>query len=493
MPPAPTSSAVTGATASLRERMVPPSAVGGETGNTNRVTDNYGMVGGGADNQAGNNNGTTDDAEYATVGGGRGNSAGGEDATIGGGAYISVTGQAAAVAGGSWITVTADYAAVGGGYQNVVAGTYAAVSGGLSNTASSDAATVGGGWGNTARAWYATVGGGAGNTASSAVATVGGGWLNTASAWYTTVGGGTGNTAGNDYATVGGGYFNRAAAITATIGGGSYISVTGQAATVAGGSRITVTGNYAAVGGGMANTAGGSYATIPGGAGNSANGIGSFAAGENATAGHNGSFVWSSAEGTSSWGNNTFTVRAHGGVRFYSASGTGTGVQLYHGGTSWGSISDRRVKENFADVDSARLLETLEAMPIQTWNLKAQSPAMRHIGPVAQDFNGMFSYLFEEVESPTHINNMDAIGVSLAAAQGLYKLSRVQATRIQTLEAENMAQQKQIDDLKARLAALEQTVKNTPAQHTNLPVPGWLFAGLLLTGLVQGQRARRGP
>jgi hypothetical protein len=200
--------------------------------------------------------------------------------------------------------------------------------------------------------------------------------------------------------------------------------------------------------------------------------------------------VWSGggASSTDSWGDNTFTVRCHGGARFYSASGTSTGVQLSLGGTSWSSISDRKTKENFADVDSARLLEALAAMPIQTWNLKSQSPEMRHIGPVAQDFNGVFGYLFGEVESPTHINSMDAIGVSLAAAQGLYQLSKEQAARILQLEAENANLKRQLDDLEARVEALEQAVGTSPCPQSRLPGGLWLVGGLLVAAVMIGQR-----
>ncbi len=102
---------------------------------TNRVTDNYGTVGGGVDNQAGNATGTTDDGEWATVGGGFGN------------------------------TASAIRATVGGGDGNTANGNRASIGGGALNTASNYAATVGGGQGNSASGQYATVPGGTGNTA----------------------------------------------------------------------------------------------------------------------------------------------------------------------------------------------------------------------------------------------------------------------------------------------------------------------------------------
>lgn len=66
----------------------------------NTVTDRYGTVGGGKDNQAGNGTGTTTDALYATVGGGDGNIASGLGATVGGGSYNRASGEGATVPGG---------------------------------------------------------------------------------------------------------------------------------------------------------------------------------------------------------------------------------------------------------------------------------------------------------------------------------------------------------------------------------------------------------
>jgi hypothetical protein len=78
-------------------------------------------------------------------------------------------------------------------------------------------------------------------------------------------------------------------------------------------------------GGVWRNTVNGNAATLPGGANNKATGGYSYAVGADGHATHTGAFVWSSSERTDSYGDRTFTVRAHGGVRFYTASGTGTG------------------------------------------------------------------------------------------------------------------------------------------------------------------------
>jgi hypothetical protein len=385
-------------------------------------------------------------------------------------------------------------ATIGGGgasgADNQISGSYGTISGGYDNTAIGHHTTVAGGKENTASYWAAAVGGGYQNTASANCAAIGGGAYNETSGSYAAVGGGFDNTASITYTTVAGGHINEATGYAAAVCGGEDNHATNSKTFVGGGVENWAAGWASVVSGGYGNQAYGSQASVPGGYNNWANGDYSFAAGYQARATDSGSFVWSGGgtTTTNSWGDDTFTARAHGGVRFYSASGTGTGVQLVAGGGSWGTLSDRDAKENFADIDRDRLLDTLAEMPVQTWNIKAQSSEMRHIGPVAQDFNGEFAYLFGEVESPVHINSMDAVGVSLVAAQGLYERSQEQVTRIEVLEAENTQLRQQVDALEARLVALEAAAGGSPASRLQadlLTGGGILLAGLVLYWLIR--------
>jgi len=483
------------------------STIGG--GSDNTANSDGATVGGGIANTAGSvgatvGGGQANEAveDFDAVGGGYYNFAGGPNAAIGGGYYNTAGGPYAAVGGGSGNSATDRNCTVGGGYNNQAgdnAGTeedrpYAVVGGGRDNIASGPSSVVAGGGSNTASAIHSTVGGGLSNTASGERATVGGGYSNMAGDDSTTVSGGSSNTANADYATVGGGYNNLAIGANSTVGGGTGNSALVADSTVGGGNGnvVQTSGSGGTIGGGWHNFVNGNTATVPGGAENEATGGYSFAAGAQAHATHAGTFVWSSATATDSWGANTFTVRSHGGARFYSAAGTATGVQLGAGGTSWASISDRNAKEAFAPVDTGQLLEVLARMPVLTWNLKSQASEMRHIGPVAQDFNGSFAYLFGEVESPIHINNMDAVGISLAASQGLYELSQEQAAEIAGLQAENATLRDQLGGLEARLAALE-AGQGAGGLATRLPF-GWLLlgGGVIAVGAVVGRRARGG-
>jgi len=258
-------------------------------------------------------------------------------------------------------------------------------------------------------------------------------------------GGGTSGNANrvtDDYGTVGGGLQNRAGDDT-----GSTSDRPG--ATVCGGVYNTASGLDSTVAGGASNQASGSYSAVPGGINNVAVGHYSFAAGRRAKANYDGCFVWADSTNAdfTAYGPNRFMVRAYGGTFIYSAADTG--VRLTAGSTAWDVICDRNLKENFEAVDGRDLLERLSVIPITEWNLKAQDPSIRHIGPMAQDFYTAFGL----GEDDRHISTVDMDGVALASVQALYLM-------VKELREENRA-------LRARLELLEQTVKPTPIPLTS--------------------------
>lgn len=238
-------------------------------------------------------------AYHGTIGGGLGN-------TISADAYEST------IAGGNQnkIAPGAFRSTIGGGILNTISNGTATISGGSQNVAGYEGATVGGGAGNIATGYYSTVGGGSGSLALNDYATVAGGHENQASGSQSTVtggsgnlasgigsavGGGSGNTASADYGTVGGGQGNTALATHAVIAGGHFNVNSGGASAIGGGqlNNVAVGAVNAVIGGGYNNHihANAVAATIPGGTDNTADGFGSFAAGVNAHANDNGSFV----------------------------------------------------------------------------------------------------------------------------------------------------------------------------------------------------------
>jgi trimeric autotransporter adhesin len=107
-------------------------------------------------------------------------------------------------------------------------------------------------------------------------------------------------------------------------------------------------------------------------------------------------------------------------------------------------LSDRNAKENLRPVNGRVVLEKVSALPLATWNYKTQNTAVRHIGPMAQDFAAAFGV----GENDKTITTVDADGVALAAIQGL---NQKLVEELQRRDAENT-------ELKSRLSALEELV-----------------------------------
>jgi hypothetical protein len=102
----------------------------------NRVTDALGTVGGGATNQAGDNDTELWNAAIATVAGGAENTAGNWAATVGGGQHNTASSVWGVVAGGNNNQASGQASTVSGGDSNTASGLWATVPGGDSNAAS---------------------------------------------------------------------------------------------------------------------------------------------------------------------------------------------------------------------------------------------------------------------------------------------------------------------------------------------------------------------
>jgi hypothetical protein len=269
---------------------------------------------------------------------------------------------------------------------------------------------------------------------------------------------------------------------------------------VGGGSQnhIAKESRYATIGGGRANqiTNSAHYAVVPGGSRNCAGGDFSFAAGRRAKALHEGAFVWADSMDAdfASTGNSQFLIRASGGLglgvtnpsaQLHVASagnkpqlqleqqtvgqaarlriqswglsvvhdtkpsldfwnGSSTVMSISHSGaltaTSFNQTSDRNAKTNFESINPRTMLDKVAALPIQTWTFKSDK-AVRHMGPVAQDFHAAFGVGPDD----KHIACGDVAGVALVAIQGLN----------QKLEEELAQKNTEIQALNRRLEKLE--------------------------------------
>jgi hypothetical protein len=186
----------------------------------NRVNDDFGTVGGGIGNLAGDQLIDVASAVGATVGGGSFNRASAFHSTIGGGARNQTTAGGSTIGGGTGNQATGDTATIAGGESQVASGAFAAIGGGVGNSASANGAAVAGGQQNQASAPFATVAGGAQNVASGDRSVVAGGASNRSLALTATVSGGGSNAAIGTGSVVPGGSFNCAGGRSSFAAGG---------------------------------------------------------------------------------------------------------------------------------------------------------------------------------------------------------------------------------------------------------------------------------
>ena len=125
-------------------------------------------------------------------------------------------------------------------------------------------------------------------------------------------------------------------------------------------------------------------------------------------------------------------VSSTGTAAFFTGGSGGSGYCSFSGGAGWSCTSDANLKENFAPVDEAWVLDRLVAMPVSSWSMRGDADATPHLGPTAQDFRAAFGLGSDD----TTINTADAQGVALAAIQGLHALVTEQRAQIEALAAE---------------------------------------------------------
>ena len=181
-----------------------------------------------------------------------------------------------------------------------------------------------------------------------------------------------------------------------------------------------------------------------------ANGASSVAMGSYvSTSGYNGAFALGDNSTTTIMGSfvdNGFRSRFAGGYRLLTNSAATIGVVLLASGNAWSAISDARLKENFIPVDGESFLKKIARMPLTTWNYKDQdAKTLRHYGPMAQDFYKAFGHdTLGEIGCDTLINQQDFLGVNLIAIQALEKRTKLQEKEIEDLKASNALLQQQV-------------------------------------------------
>ncbi len=134
---------------------------------------------------------------------------------------------------------------------------------------------------------------------------------------------------------------------------------------------------------------------------------------------------------------------------------------------TFNNSSDRNLKQNFAPVSSAKILEEVTQLPVSEWSYK-EDPDTRHVGPVAQDFYSVFHIGTDDKP----ISPMDEGGVALAAIEGLNEKvesgKQKAESQMEELKAENAKLQAQMAHLQRQLDALQTAVARlaSPSLHS---------------------------
>jgi hypothetical protein len=407
------------------------SAVGGQ----HAVADNYGFIGGGVQNYAGNTDGVVDNAQYATVSGGNSNWAGGEGASVGGGLVNWAMGDQSTIAGGGDNRAYVQGSTVGGGTQNEASDDYATVAGGQNNTATGEFSTIAGGVNNTCSGQVATIAGGEQNIAAQPGATIAGGADNRVS----------GNAFGS---TIGGGVTNE-------------IDCPGgfcDAAVISGGSNNIIRASVGAIPGGELNIIG-------------LNAHASFAAGSYAQVGdgHYGTFVWSDGTGANhftSTGPRQFLVRASGGLAINVNDPLGftlavNGEAAKPGGGSWAAYSDARLKTDVRPIAGA--LDQVLGLRGVEFEYSAEAiesgrgrPGTQ-VGFLAQEVEQVLpDWVGEDAAGFKHLTER---GATALLVEALRELRAEKDREISDLTTRLAQRETDIDELRSRLERLERLVK----------------------------------
>ena len=109
-------------------------------------------------------------------------------------------------------------------------------------------------------------------------------------------------------------------------------------------------------------------------------------------------------------------------------------------------MSDRNAKKNITPADTDAILKKVSRLPISNWTYNEEPAAVRHLGPMAQDFRASFGLGNDD----RSFHSVDAHGVALAAIQALERVVSQQEQRIDRLERENRGLERRLRELHGR-------------------------------------------
>lgn len=376
------------------------------------------------------------DGRYAGALGYLNNSRGESAFSIGSG---NISSGANSVALGQ-VNLTSGLTSIAGGYYNTASGMYS-VALGYNNTASGNyAISMGSG---TTAIGSNSVSIGTSNTAAGANARSFG-YSSDATGNYSFAAGNNGIASGANSLAISTGNVSATASGVGSIALGTQVTASGSAA-VAIGDRVTAAGNNSLAWGTNANV-------IAGATDGLALGVNSRVQHANATVLTNSSWATINSSATMK-----LTVMFYNGMEFcnsYNASGNcnaGMYMPANGLGSGWNVISDRNLKKDIVEFDEEEenfVLNQLDKLPLSTWAYKStptdRKSYKRNIGPMAQDFNQLFSKKYNFSSDDKGIATNDIIGINLVATKALKK--------------ENVKLKQDIASLEERIKILEELI-----------------------------------
>lgn len=114
-------------------------------------------------------------------------------------------------------------------------------------------------------------------------------------------------------------------------------------------------------------------------------------------------------------------------------------------------MSDRNSKEDIVPVDNQAILNKVTELEIAEWSY-IDTPGVRHMGPMAQDFRAAFGLGFSETGMATR----DLSAVAVASIKALNEQLQDKNTEIEELATQNQELQKRLERIEAALKLNEQ-------------------------------------
>ncbi len=155
-------------------------------------------------------------------------------------------------------------------------------------------------------------------------------------------------------------------------------------------------------------------------------------------------------------GGQEFTVRERN-----DAMGSTLFVQGSVEGTQFVQSSSREFKTDFSALDTRKILDRLVNLPVSSWRYKHEQSAVRHFGPVAEDFKDAF-----DLGDGKHISTVDAAGVAMAAIQGLHEVLQEKDVEMQSLRERLQEKDTELERLEKRIHDVESLLMSLTESRT---------------------------